>query len=299
LKVTLDVFSGRPNPSWQLSEADKKALLDRFAGRAMPSVAEVETVLGYRGYIVSAREDSARQRAGLPPEFRVRSGVPQAALAPELEEVRARPRERDDDALWLLSTARDAIDDDLAAYVEESIRAAPARPEPPPAPDQPAAATRADTRAQEYITASCIIRNSPFIPVFWDQPGVMPYNNCYNYAMNYRSNSFAQPGRISGRVFTNISCEQVSAAAHRDGCVRDCAGVAQEVALVIWPNVDFHWYRNQTNGFWGHKIGPTPATNVDDLDRLITDALSPELCARGPYTQFCGFLHPPLWIPVL
>jgi hypothetical protein len=38
VKITLDIFSGMPNPSWTLSEDDTKELIDRFAGKAMPSL---------------------------------------------------------------------------------------------------------------------------------------------------------------------------------------------------------------------------------------------------------------------
>jgi hypothetical protein len=43
-------------------------------------------------------------------------------------------------------------------------------------------------------------RNTAYNPGFWNTPAVQPKNNCYNYAMNWRSDTFAQPGRISGHV---------------------------------------------------------------------------------------------------
>ena len=60
------------------------------------------------------------------------------------------------------------------------------------------------------------------------------------------------------------------------------------MALVIAPGYDYHWYRHQRGGFWGHKPGSTAARNVDSNGVLITD---PQTCARGPYTNFCDFFY--------
>jgi len=59
------------------------------------------------------------------------------------------------------------------------------------------------------------------------------------------------------------------------------------VALVIWPGVDYHWYRQDDNGCWSHKPGSTPVTNLDDSGRFIADPLA---CDRGDYTDFCVYM---------
>jgi hypothetical protein len=41
--VTLDVYSGRPNPSWRLSDKDHARLLERVSGRALADETEVAT----------------------------------------------------------------------------------------------------------------------------------------------------------------------------------------------------------------------------------------------------------------
>ena len=33
---------------------------------------------------------------------------------------------------------------------------------------------------------------------------------------------------------------------------------------VMAPGVDYHWYRLGNDGYWSHKPGVTPATDVDD-----------------------------------
>jgi hypothetical protein len=63
------------------------------------------------------------------------------------------------------------------------------------------------------------------------------------------------------------------------------------VALVVAPGpgfVDFHWYRLQKEGFWGHKPGQTEARNIDQSGAVI---YNPETANRGPYTLFCGYFY--------
>jgi hypothetical protein len=52
-RVELDVFSGRPNPMWELSAADTAALLDVIAALPPTSPLDLPMPLGYRGFLVS------------------------------------------------------------------------------------------------------------------------------------------------------------------------------------------------------------------------------------------------------
>jgi hypothetical protein len=63
------------------------------------------------------------------------------------------------------------------------------------------------------------------------------------------------------------------------------------VALsVVTPNTgrywDFHWYRQDDNGRWSHKIGTSPARDTDASGVQITN---PETANRAMYTEFCGY----------
>ena len=60
------------------------------------------------------------------------------------------------------------------------------------------------------------------------------------------------------------------------------------MALVVDPGYDYHWYRHQRGGFWGHKPGSTAARNVDNSNVVIAN---PETCTRGGYTDFCGYFY--------
>lgn len=293
MRVTLDVFSGWPNPSWELSKKESRQLVDRFAGMALPRVTAVEPVLGFRGYVVSAESDDEARKANVPDTFFVGGMLPrefvsavEAAALPALDEDQS-----DDAALWLLNTAEKAIGDKLASYVEDVVKTRKVERAWKPA--------RVRKRQELALPAGCTIRNSPYVPAFWNQPAVMPFNNCYNYAMNYRSNTFAQPGRKTGQLLDDLTCVAVISAATLDGCTVACTGIAKEAALVVWPGFDFHWYRRHTDGFWAHKIGPAQATNLDNAGRVIGGNLTPQNCDRGPYTNFCAFMFSPLGIVVL
>jgi hypothetical protein len=134
----------------------------------------------------------------------------------------------------------------------------------------------------------------PYNPGLWNIPSVQPYNNCYNYANNRITNTFAQPGRATGHQYTAFTCPSVAAGATSDGLhgVPNFSAALPKgggwyVALVIWPNVDFHWYRQDSGGCWSHKPGSTPVRNVDNSGHAITD---PKTCNRGNYTAFCTYM---------
>ena len=125
-------------------------------------------------------------------------------------------------------------------------------------------------------------------------PSVQPRNNCYNYARNWRTDTFAQPGRAHGAQTSTMACGTVTTAAMADGlryrgkCLPDSEYPRRLMALVIDPGFDYHWYRHQRGGFWGHKPGPTAARNVDNNNVVVAN---PETCARGGYTDFCDYFY--------
>ena len=136
----------------------------------------------------------------------------------------------------------------------------------------------------------------PYSPGYWNDGSTIQYNNnCYNYSNNKRTDTFAQPGRASGRMYGSITATEVAAAAERDGLEPTTASATSptgktKMALVIWPGYDFHWYRQDSDGRWSHKPGGTQATNRDNSGALITN---PETANRGYYTQFVGYYFTP------
>ncbi|NGP89903.1 hypothetical protein [Fodinibius halophilus] len=133
-------------------------------------------------------------------------------------------------------------------------------------------------------------------PNAWnDANGIQYNNNCYNYGCDIQTNTYAQPGRAHGITLSPgdlEDCDAVQNGAIADGlkpvnCDEGCGckDCQHQVALVIWPGVDYHWYRKDQNGKWSHKLGGTPATNLDNSGNLISN---PKTADRGNYTLFCG-----------
>lgn len=293
--ITLDVFSGRPNPSWKLSDKKGRELIERVAGRALADAGHGDNVLGYRGIVVAAVGDDS-----LPPQmpgtFRI-GGAPAAGQSTDASHGAALTADEIDDSVrWLLKTGEHAIADAVMAVVVDEIELARQTLSQPPAAE---AATADHDALMEVVAAACILANTAYNPAFWNVPAVQPKNNCYNYAMNNRTDTFAQPGRYSGHPTSVMACAQVGAAANWDGCTAVCNGSNKNVALVVWPGVDYHWYRRHSEGFWGHKPGQTAARNTDNAGQLINGTTrTPANCDRGPYTNFCGYRFSPTGMKV-
>jgi hypothetical protein len=140
-----------------------------------------------------------------------------------------------------------------------------------------------------------------FEPAQWNFDGAsadlataQDLNNCYNYACNRRTDTYAQPGRASGMQYTTVTCMDVTSAALADGlraidCDRACPMGSYKKALVVGEIApgfsDYHWYRQDRDGTWSHKPGGTKATNVDAGVHRILD---PRTADRNGYRTFCG-----------
>ena len=154
----------------------------------------------------------------------------------------------------------------------------------------------ASNSAQHTINVDCQgVCTVPFyLPERWnDFSTVLSSNNCYNYANDEVTMTFAQPGRACGEQYGEISCAAVMAAALCDGLVElpdpqgACPAGTHRAHIVVAPGWDYHWYRQDDDGLWSHKPGGTPATDLDNSDELITD---PEQADTGNYTDHCGYL---------
>jgi hypothetical protein len=74
ISVELDVFSGRPNPSWELNPSESGELLKQLSPlpEADKNKAEFNDGLGYRGFIVSVQD--ADKATESPEIYRVYKG---------------------------------------------------------------------------------------------------------------------------------------------------------------------------------------------------------------------------------
>lgn len=272
--VTLHVFSGRPNPTWVLSDAQGQELLsriDRISRSSNQKLVGPGGGLGYQGFSVNYDTES---RSAFVHAGAVDTGATAPTLVSDDREIES----------WLLATGKAAIPSKAKLHVNEVLKLSPVE-----------ALKGVAGRVVVARCPACHAVDAPaYNPGMWNVPAVQPNNNCYNYANNKITNTFAQPGRAHGRPAKVMQCRNVQAAAMADGLVpvanfsgNLAAKQGWYVALVIWPNVDYHWYRQDKVGCWSHKPGQTAARNTDNAGLPIRD---PQTCNRGPYVNFCTYM---------
>jgi hypothetical protein len=280
LRITIDIFSGRSNPVFEVAGRQEREILERMRPvrplkrGAMPAP---EFRLGYRGLIIEQTRTVSRT---LPRRFRVAAGAlygPGFAHEindPTVEEFCATKR----------PAARLKLPRSFPRIVRTEIRDL-----------QTVKKIYIPVKIKWPTLIPLACRCAPlYEPAWWNDGGQRQWNNnCYNYATNYRSDTFAQPGRASGAMYTALTCASVRTGSIADALIdspnadNKCPKEGHLVALVIWPGYDFHWYRKGRNGRWSHKPGGTPVTNLDNSSNLITD---PQTADRGNYTTFCTFM---------
>jgi len=154
--------------------------------------------------------------------------------------------------------------------------------------------------------------------VYNKHKGMKESQNCFAYAFDYRnlpkkctinscSVSFPQPGRASGypkwsqikgkrcpdlisRLFGDVPDIKMTT------FEKKCPANYSKIALVVDEDEDYHFYRQDSNGYWSHKPGATDVTHIDATGRPIYD---PQLASRQysksglNYDQFCSYLCVP------
>ncbi|MFN8493783.1 MAG: hypothetical protein U0350_39640 [Caldilineaceae bacterium] len=299
LQITADVFSGRPNPTWTVTdEKEAKAILKELAQNpTLIADTPVEAGLGFRGVLVEPISDHLVEDLGLSSSLyvplnaggfgakgaeiaeRLISLIPQASPSPQAGA----------NALALDEALQGFLTGQLLVSRGASVA------------DGAAVASAASEAAEAVAPhVTCYYDTSPYNPGFWNNdPNIRVHNNCYNYASNKRTDTFAQPGLGCGQMYREITCPEVTRAALCDGlhrrydCFPDSEYPRYLVAMAVIPSPnplqrDYHWYRKMREGFWAHKPGGTAVRNVDNSNHVIMD---PATCDRGPYTQFCGYFY--------
>lgn len=288
LRIEIDIFSGRPNPVIELTDKESRDALALLARTRPLEKGEASIppgpALGYRGLIV---EQIGKPAAGLPRTFRFADGTIRGAGAPRvthdatLEDLIQEP--------GILKRA--GLERGLAGTIAREITRLRRRRVKGP--------FRPVKKPRRIKIPRC--RCAPlYEPTWWNDGGQKQLrNNCYNYGSNYRTDTFrqipggSQPGAAAGAMYTSLTGPSVLAAAVADGLINSpnadnhCPVEGHLVALVIAPNIDFHWYRKGRTGRWSHKPGSTPVIDVDNSNAVITD---PRTADRGMYTQFTTFM---------
>lgn len=313
LEVELDIFSGMPNPTWILSGEQEGALYELLSAEpsqiSRAALSSKRAGLGYRGLIVRRIKTddgvwdkaAARRRAPFPHEFRV--GI--------------KPAKRDAAADWLVQTADRQgarLVDEVREVVSRGLALAPATR----GPSEPTATI--DRKRVEAAEVPADVPYKPGVEIhetwwacgsnyfnanadFFNDPAHVTRNNCYCFASNHRPDiRYALPGRRGGHPATSITCGGVIDGLRADGWKDGCEPNALTIVLVIWPNVDYHFYRLVTGGpfwWWGHKPGGTPAKYTDDCGHAIYQyqgkGYAPNNICRGSYSDFCGYFYQNNW----
>ncbi len=145
------------------------------------------------------------------------------------------------------------------------------------------------------MDVACNYERTQFNPGFWNDSAHISKNNCYNYAINRRTDSFAQPGRACGQQASTWACDAVTNAALCDGAHR---------RYNCFPDTE----KNRNLCSPGHLAGSriiigivctqrdSGAINLEGRRQENTDNCNqviknPQTCCRGPYTQFCGYFY--------
>jgi len=173
---------------------------------------------------------------------------------------------------------------------------------------------RARSDDDEYKDVWYIVNKLPtsgseleYTPNAWNNSTVIKTANCYSYALNAFINpttgirEFMQPGQSAGYTLTSdkITASYVKYLVKQDSITlgfkfnavdknTKCSTGTYKVALVIADKRDYHWYRQDPDGFWSHKPGQTAVKRTDNSGNLIVD---PEFANRGSYTTFVGYFQ--------
>jgi hypothetical protein len=269
LAVRLHIFSGRPDPIVLLPERQGDSLLEGMDLSAKGTVGQPDPAgapgLGYRGFSIQEMDGKAVEGEYLMEAFGESAASARRIFGePEIERR-------------LLQLAESQLEPEVAKVVRQSIGSSP------------------DMLLEGVASVACPPCGGgtapAYNPTYWNSNPRLSTNNCYNYANDHATNSFAQPGRGTGQIYMSLACTDVRAAASRDGLryvpTFQASVPGWYVALVVWPGQDYHWYRQDQNGCWSHKPGQTPARNTDNSGQTIAD---PATCDRGPYTDFCCYM---------
>ncbi len=151
---------------------------------------------------------------------------------------------------------------------------------------------------------------------------IRPGNNCYAYACDdfsdwrHGTDDFPQPGNTAGfptPLQSQLSAQLLRTRAEAFGLTLVKSGSENEpapdgfykVALFVAPGLDYHWYRQDRNGYWSHKLGEYPVMITDSDGNPIVDPrtaaqhyeklIDPEtnMPIGHNYATFGGFFYVP------
>ena len=129
VEVELDIFSGMPNPTWVLPDAEADSFVRRLAALSETPASELSANLGYRGFIVQVTQGERTQL------IHIQNGAVHISNGAT---IRASDKRRELER-WLLNTGRPHLRNDIFEAVEREFqaRSPSVRATPPETPDTP------------------------------------------------------------------------------------------------------------------------------------------------------------------
>jgi hypothetical protein len=112
VEVELDIFSGRPNPTWVLTNAEADSFTKQLAALSPTSAAELSGNLGYRGFIIKYAQGAETQT------IRLQHGI--VIISKGVTNVYVYDQDRVLER-WLLTTGRPHLKIDIFQIVERDF----------------------------------------------------------------------------------------------------------------------------------------------------------------------------------
>jgi len=112
-EVELDLFSGMPNPTWPLTNAEADSFVKQVVGLPRTSARKLSDNLGYRGFIIQVTQGDHTQL------IRIQSGTVHIAKGAAMVYARDEGREVE---RWLLNTGKPYLKNELFQIVEREFR---------------------------------------------------------------------------------------------------------------------------------------------------------------------------------
>lgn len=163
-------------------------------------------------------------------------------------------------------------------------------------------------------------------PNRWNNPReIRETHNCFSYAMNVNDPSqanqclneneeceapFHQPGSASG--FDSFDSKHMKTCPNMVARIlgdnpniqmarfeNRCPVNTSKIALVVDPDEDYHFLRQDSNMYWSHKPGARKVINIDARGHLIWDPRLANLNYKThksgdlDYTYFCAYMCVP------
>lgn len=211
LNVTLAVFSGVPDPQWLVTpntfnyQKIKTLLSAAKTSRATYVPEQMPAKLGYKGFLVLESDQEQ----------------PSLIVGPATTELQEQLLQSIPVGKKLPETLKDKM-----AVVIKGGKVLPVDLKELNSDFKERVVKRV---APNYQGASAI----------WDTTYTRPRNNCYNYANDKATNTFAQPGRGSGLIYGGITDEEIKEASRRDGLVKMEGGAGGGIPNIS-PNGPYH-----------------------------------------------------------